>query len=212
MNLSETRTAFLRRCRAFLFACFLVSPSVRPQGNQGTIEGLVVDQSGAALAGAKLTATNDATGIHFQATSDSNGLFTFPVLPVGTYTIKVEHPGFASLTQKNVTVSANETRDVGKLNLALGSTSEQISITAEATPIQTSSSEKSQTVDGNQLNNITLKGRDLFGYLKLVPGVIDTTAARDVTSPNAIAGITINGNTSARLFFPLAAADVIPKL
>jgi len=50
------------------------------------------------------------------------------------------------------------------------------------------------------LNDITLKGRDLFGYMKLVPGVIDTTASRDVTSPNAIGGITINGNTSAKNF------------
>jgi len=45
VNLSETRTALLRCCLAFLFAYFLVSPSVWPQGNQGTIEGIVVDQS-----------------------------------------------------------------------------------------------------------------------------------------------------------------------
>jgi len=44
VNLSETRTGLLRCCLAFLFAYFLVSPSVWPQGNQGTIEGIVVDQ------------------------------------------------------------------------------------------------------------------------------------------------------------------------
>jgi len=86
VNISETRTALLRCCLAFLLVYFLASPSVSPQGNQGTIEGIVVDQSGAAVPGAKLTSTNDATGIHFQTTTDSNGLFTFPVLPVGTYT------------------------------------------------------------------------------------------------------------------------------
>src|SRR5215472_262331 len=63
-----------------------------------------------------------------------------------------------------------------------------------------SSSEKSQLIDSNQLTNVTLKGRDLFGYMKLIPGVIDTTASRDVTSPGAIGGITINGNTSAKNF------------
>src|SRR6201999_458578 len=47
---------------------------------------------------------------------------------------------------------------------------------------------------------ITLKGRDLFGYMRLVPGVIDTVASRDVTSPNAIANITINGNANAKNF------------
>src|SRR6266436_1857782 len=114
VNISETRMALVRCCLALLFAYFLVSPSVWPQANQGAIEGIVVDQSGAVLAGAKLTGTNDATGIHFQTTTDSNGLFTFPVLPVGTYTIEVEHPGFAKLTQKNLTLSVG-----ARLNLNL---------------------------------------------------------------------------------------------
>src|ERR1700761_6197050 len=77
---------------------------------------------------------------------------------------------------------------------------ESYSVTAEVAPIQLASSEKSQLIDANQLENVTLKGRDLFGYMKLVPGVIDTTTSRDVTSPNAIAGITINGNTTAKNF------------
>ena len=71
-------------------------------------------------------------------------------------------------------MAAQETRDV-RLTLALGNTTEQISITAEATPVQLASSEKSQTIDGNQLNDITLKGRDLFGYLKLVPEPLGDT-------------------------------------
>src|SRR5439155_24165920 len=107
-------TALLRCPHAFLYALILLSPSVRPQGNQGTIEGIVVDPSGAALPGAKLTGTNDATGIRFQTTSDSNGLFTFPVLPLGTYTIEVEHPGFAKLTQKNIALIV-----VARSNLSL---------------------------------------------------------------------------------------------
>src|SRR5437773_1548722 len=73
VNISETRTALFCCCRAFLFVFFFLSPPVWPQANQGTIEGIIVDQSGAALPGAKLTGTNDATGIHFQTTSDSNG-------------------------------------------------------------------------------------------------------------------------------------------
>src|ERR1019366_7819496 len=83
---------------------------------------------------------------------------------------------------------------------------ETITVTAEAASIQLASSEKATAIDGGQLSNVTLRGRDIFGYLKLVPGVIDnsygTTNAgnRDVTSPNAIRGITINGNTSALNF------------
>src|SRR5205085_8668831 len=112
----------------------------------------------------------------------------------------VEATGFKSLAQTNILVSANETRDVGKLALAIGSSTEKIAVVAEAAAVQLASSEKSQLVDGKQLNDITLKGRDLFGYLKLVPGVIDTNFNRNVTDPGAIGSITINGNTSAKNF------------
>ena len=52
----------------------------------------------------------------------------------------------------------------------------------------------------HDLEDLTLKGRDLFGYMRLVPGVIDTAASRDVTSHGAISGININGATSALNF------------
>src|SRR5437588_1774088 len=85
-----------------LMVLTLTAPAARSQGNQGTLEGSVLDQSGAAVPGAKLTASNDATAIKFEATTDSNGLFFFPVVPVGTYIIVVEHSGFTKLTQKMV--------------------------------------------------------------------------------------------------------------
>jgi hypothetical protein len=142
VNISETRTAFLRCCIAFLFVFFLVSPSVRPQGNQGTIEGIVVDQSGAALPGAKLTATNDATGIHFQTTSDSNGLFTFTVLPVGAYTIEVEHPGFAKLTHRNIALSVGARLNL-TLSLSLAGQTQSVTVTDEPPIVETTRSQVS---------------------------------------------------------------------
>jgi len=105
VNLSETRTALSRCCLAFLFCLFLSLASVWPQGNQGTIEASSSIIRCRSCRRQVDLATNGATGIHFQTTSDSDGLFTFPVLPVGTYTIEVEHPGFAKLTQKNITLS-----------------------------------------------------------------------------------------------------------
>src|SRR5260370_21023484 len=75
----------------FLLAILLSASSSWSQGNQGTLEGSVADPSGAAVAGAQLTVTNDATGLKFQTTTDSDGLFTFPVLPVGSDTLEVRH-------------------------------------------------------------------------------------------------------------------------
>jgi hypothetical protein len=83
--------------------------------------------------------------------------------------------------------------------LTLGSVSESISVTAEAAQVQLASAEKSQTVDSGDLDDLTLKGRDLFGYVRLVPGVVDT-ANRDVTSHGAISGMNINGGFTALNF------------
>src|SRR5260370_17144024 len=101
MDISAARSSLIGCWLASLFCLFIVTLSAWPQGNQGAVEGAVVDPSGAALTGCKLTAINDATRIKFQTTSDSNALFSFPVLPVGTYTIEIAHPAFATLTQKN---------------------------------------------------------------------------------------------------------------
>jgi hypothetical protein len=164
-----------------------------------SLVGTVLDQTGAIIPNAPVTLTEQDTGTVREIVTDASGVFRFLNLTPGNYSIAVHQTGFKTLLQSNISLSAQETRDVGKLSLELGNTSEKIAVVAEATPVQTSSSEKSQMVDGHQLNDITLKGRDLFGYMRLIPGVIDT-ANRDVTSPNGFGSITINGNTSAKNF------------
>jgi hypothetical protein len=182
-------------CVLILTAACLVGQTV-----SSSITGTVLDPASAVIPNATVTLTDENTGSVRNVVSDSAGLFRFLNVPPGSYRVSVEATGFKSLVQSNISVSANETRDVGKLSLSIGNTSEKISVVAEATAIQLASSEKSQLVDGKQLNDITLKGRDLFGYLKLVPGVIDTNWNRNVTDPGAIGSITINGNTSATNF------------
>ena len=121
-------------------------------------------------------------------------MFRFVNVPPSKYNLSLQVAGFKTFVQSNLEVGANETRDVGKVTLELGNTTDRITVIAEATTVQLASAEKSQLVDSNQLADITLKGRDLSGYMKLVPGVIDRATSRDVTSPNAIGNITINGN------------------
>ena len=130
----------------------------------------------------------------------ASGVFRFVNVPPSKYNLSLQVAGFKTFVQSNLEVGANETRDVGKITLELGNTTDRITVIAEATTVQLASAEKSQLVDSNQLADITLKGRDLSGYMKLVPGVIDRATSRDVTSPNAIGNITINGNVSALNF------------
>jgi hypothetical protein len=168
-----------------------------------SVVGVVEDPANAVVPNAAVTLTDPDTGAVRTAVSDSTGVFRFLNIPPGTFSVSVKVTGFKTLTQNEVIVNANETRDLGKLSLTLGNTTDTVSVTAEAAAIQLASSEKAAAIEGNQLSNVTLRGRDMFGYLKLIPAVVDisyngTNAGnRDVTSPNAIRGITINGNTSA---------------
>jgi hypothetical protein len=186
---------------AFLCGC------VFGQTISSSIVGTVVDPANAIVPAAEVQLTDTRTGAIRTATTDSSGLFRFPnVLPT-TYTLTIKASGFKTRIERGIELTSSETRDLGNVTLEIGSMTEQVSIMAEATPVQVASSERSQTVTGQQLNDITLKGRDLFGYLRSVPGVVDT-ANRDVTSPNGFGNITINGNTSAKNFTVDGITDV----
>jgi len=161
--------------------------------------GSVVDPADAVIAGAPVTLVSADTGAVRSGLTDSLGTYRFTNLEPGTYNVTVKATGFKSETQTGIVVTAQETHNAGKMVLQLGSVSESISVTAEAAQVQLASAEKSQTVDSQDLGALTLKGRDLFGYVRLVPGVIDT-ANRDVTSHGAISGMNINGGFTALNF------------
>src|ERR1039457_6959572 len=195
-----------RKTLVILCALTLFCVGMFAQTVASSVVGVVEDPANAVVPNAAITLTDTATGAVHTATSDGTGAFRFLNITPGNYTVSVKVSGFKSLSQTEVIVDANETRDLGKLALQLGNTTDTVSVTAEAAAIQLASSEKAAAIEGQQLSNVTLRGRDMFGYLKLIPGVVDisyngTNAGnRDVTSPNAIRGITINGNTSALNF------------
>jgi hypothetical protein len=191
----------LRHRAQSICALLFLSNCLFGQTVSSSLVGTVLDPSSAVVPNAAVTATDQETGAVRAVVTDSSGTFRFLNLTPGEYTVAVTVTGFKSISEKGIILAAQETRDVGKLTLTLGSTTDTIAITAEATPIQLASSEKAQTIDGKQLNDITLKGRDVFGYLKLVPGVIDTVGNRDVASASAINGIYINGNNNTQKNF-----------
>ncbi|MBV9267904.1 MAG: carboxypeptidase regulatory-like domain-containing protein, partial [Acidobacteriaceae bacterium] len=100
-----------RRLRISLVASILLllcCSVVMAQRDLGTITGTVTDPQGSAVANAKVTITNDATGVTSDTVTTDTGSFTRPALNPGTYTVTVEAPGFQRAEQKNVLVSPNE--------------------------------------------------------------------------------------------------------
>ncbi|HEY1341853.1 MAG TPA: carboxypeptidase regulatory-like domain-containing protein [Bryobacteraceae bacterium] len=160
----------------------------------GTLEAVLVDPSGAFVPSAPCTLTNQATGAILNSPSDSAGLVRFLNILPGTYTLKVEPSGFRRLELKDITVSANQVRSMGNLTLAVGAVQDSVTITADPTPIQLATAEKSGTLTGDQLNSLALKGRDFMGMLLTIPGVVDTNSAgRDAADPTSLGGTYING-------------------
>ncbi len=173
-----------------LLGCGCLSAQV----TTGAMLGTVVDPGDAAIAGAQVEVKDAATGVTRAGTTGAEGIFRFTNLAPGTYTLTVKpSAGFKTYTQQQIAIRAGDNRDLGRIALALGSLTEEISVTATTTPIQTASSEKSALVDGNQLIMIALKGRDIMGMLNLLPGV--TANQAETTAENSIGSVSINGGS-----------------
>src|SRR5688572_25617546 len=152
------------RALAVLLMCLASVASAYAQGATGTIAGTVVDSSGASIPGASVTATEANTGTVRSTTSNDSGVFTMPSLNPGRYSVKVELQGFKQVTT-DVTVGALETRDLGALKLEVGALDEVITVQAEVTPVQTTDSSRRATITGDDIANVQMKGRDIFGMM-----------------------------------------------
>ena len=140
--------------------------------NNGLVEiaGTVVDASNAAIPGAQVTARDVAKGTTRSTVSGPEGLFALAALPPGEYGVEIRAAGFKTVSQR-LTLKARDRAVLGPVYMAVGAITEEITVTAAATPVQTASSENSRLLDEAQIANITVPGRDMFAMLQTIPGV-----------------------------------------
>jgi len=175
--------------------CLTGAATAAAQGT-GTLTGTVVDSSGSAVPGATVTATEAETAAVRVVVSSESGLFRIAALNPGRYSLKVELASFRPITVQEINLSSAEIRDLGKLTLQVGVVTETISVTSEVTPVQVADSARRKTVTGDDLQNIQMKGRDIYNLLAVLPGVQDTNLNRDYSSWTSATQITINGAPS----------------
>jgi len=155
---------------ALLVTFALASPAAWAQFSS-TLEGTVTDPSGAVVPGATVTVTNEATGVSQTMPTTSAGLYRFPALPGGVYTLKVTLQGFKSWGREHVRLESTQTRAVN-VSLELGSaTAEELNVTAEAPLVETSQARVSRLIDEQQVKELPLVGRNFFNLVVLTPGV-----------------------------------------
>jgi hypothetical protein len=170
MSGSWTKTAIQR-----WGAVALIVASALPAGAQttsGGVTGTVQDQQGAAIPSATVTLTSNTRGNVLVASVNRTGDFTFPPVSPDTYTLAVKADGFKTVERKNVVVHANDKLSVGIVTLDLGGVTETVSVSAESTPLQTQSAERSYAIEGQVVQNVAVNGRDFFGLAFLAPGVV----------------------------------------
>jgi hypothetical protein len=141
----------------FVFSLVMAAPSqwALAQGIDGTLRGDVKDPSGAVVPAAKVTVTNEQTGLHRTMEASSVGTFYFPNLLVGTYTVTVEFRGFKKFVQAGVEVKANSVAEV-TVALEVGSAATTVEVTAGAELVQTTTSQLSTSWDSRQIADIPL--------------------------------------------------------
>ena len=183
-----------RVCLALTTALVLsFSASLFGQTITSSILGTVVDPASAAVVGAQVALTNQSTGAVNRTVTDTAGLFRIVNIPAATYSVAVQSPGFKNLSVRDIVVDASEAHDLGRLQLALGEVTDSVSVTAEVAAVQTASSERAPLLDNSQLNVDAIKGRDLMSYMKLLPGVVDTSTGRDISGGSIMGGLTFSG-------------------
>ncbi len=189
----------MRRAVLLTTVCLLalLTSAAFAQTVTSSIVGTLVDPANAVIPNVPVTLTDQATGSVRTVNTTDAGLFRFNLILPSTYTLTVAAPGFKSYTQKDITLAADETRDMGNVIMTVGGAVENVTVTADATPVQTASSEHAQLVDAGELENIAIRGRDEFAMLGYMPGVIDTSAtSRDAEAAYTMTGINIDGNTA----------------
>jgi hypothetical protein len=173
-GLHKSCLSYARRVLLGMMAALLVlmaGTAARAQRLDGSLRIDVGDTSGASITDAKVTVTNEATGVSVSTTASSSGTYVFPNLLVGTYTITVEKSGFKKAVQKGVTVESNGTAEA-KIALELGEVSAVVEVEAGADLVKTESSELSATFSGRVANELPVNtlGGDVKEFAVFVPG------------------------------------------
>src|SRR5712692_5245190 len=158
-----------------LVLVLLCVSSVSAQVSTSSINGSVIDLSGAVVAGAKVEAKNEETGVVFNQNTTSSGNFSFASLTPGSYSITVALPGFQTFRSVHNILTVG-TPLVVDVNLRVGTVGETVQVVeSNYQRLETSNATVSDIMDTKQVQNLPLNGRNPLSLLTLEPGVVQRT-------------------------------------
>jgi hypothetical protein len=153
----------------FLFVPPLVPTAIAQTA--GTIAGTVQDANGGALPGATVTVTNTGTSLVRTAATGVDGRFTVPALPPGPYEIRIELAGFRPYVRRDIALRIAQALVVN-VTLQVGGIDEQVTVSGDASIVNTSSAELSYLIDSEAIEQLPLNGRNYTDLALMQPGVL----------------------------------------
>ncbi len=162
------------------------------QIDTGQIAGYVRDSSQGVVAGATVTVVNSGNNNQQTATTNASGYYVVANLPVGTYSVAAEHPGFKRSVQTGAVLDSASRLGID-LVLTVGAVSESVEVQSTAALLQTESAQVGRVVDTKQIQDLTLNGRNPIYLALLKPGV--TGGSMGTFDPDSVSngGFSING-------------------
>jgi hypothetical protein len=152
----------------FIFLSFF-SIAALGQSDNGRVTGSAADPTGAIIPGATITLTNTQSGAVLKQTAGGDGSFNFPAVPRGEYKIEVSHEGFTTLTQ-SFTLQVSQVQEINA-HLQIGGTTTVVEVTDAAPLVDTSTSSVGEDIQGAQVTQLPLNGRNFTQLALLTPGV-----------------------------------------
>lgn len=153
-----------------LILFFSVAVFAQSQATTGLIQGTVVDPNGAVISGASINVKNAGTGFERTVTSNSDGFFSAPLLPLGKYRVTIKASGFTDSILDNVEVGIGQTLSL-KVELKVGGTVETVDVSAESEGVETARTELSTQINQRSVENLPINRRDFSRFALLTPGV-----------------------------------------
>lgn len=162
---------------ALVLAIAVFTPLLQAQSASGTFLGLVTDSSGSGVPNAAITIVNQDTGFRRELSSNTNGEYEAPYVPLGRYTVSAKAPGFKAVDRSEITLQVDQKVRVD-FSLQVGDVTETVTVTEAPPIVRSDSSEFGDVVQKRAVQELPLNGRNYVQLVHLTAGVTTWPARR----------------------------------
>lgn len=166
----RSQGVFLSRVIAGLASFFVLVTHLPGQGTTATLGGTVTDPSGAIVPKAEVVLRNEASGDQRTSVSNDSGAFTFSGVPTGNYDVTITATGFRPFQQTAIHLDPGDQRSVRDIHLQAGAVTESVEVSSAADTFNLDSGEQSSLISAEQIQHLSVQGRDVTELLKILPG------------------------------------------